>query len=240
MLSFNSFASASVSKSSVRGLGGKPPLSVNATPGANVATCFRSCSTVCVWLAFTILREPSAMRTCSVVVGADASTVSSSGSAAAAPELVLSSRMVRPSPLNGLSVTGGGVYASPLLSMMCTSPSAVPSSPMNSAGIWPRLTAERKAAFSGSSALRSGPSSTVKPSFQKVMVCSVGGLGAVGPSVEAPESDWPAPVKADGPASPPPAARHASTLCAPISSCARFMNSRGSSTSWPLPPPFCP
>ena len=46
-------------------LGGKPALSVNATPGVSVATCARSCSTVWLLFAFTTLREPSARRICS-------------------------------------------------------------------------------------------------------------------------------------------------------------------------------
>ena len=36
----------------------------------------------------------------------------------------------------------------------------------------PRFTSERKAALAGSSRVRRGPSSTVKPFCQKVMVCS--------------------------------------------------------------------
>ena len=63
MVSLSSFASASVRESSVSGLGGNPPLRVKATPGLNVAMWLRSCSTVWVWLALTILREPSARRT---------------------------------------------------------------------------------------------------------------------------------------------------------------------------------
>mmetsp|Transcript_40365 Transcript_40365/g.111109 ORF Transcript_40365/g.111109 Transcript_40365/m.111109 type:complete len:207 (-) Transcript_40365:129-749(-) len=201
--------------------------------------CCCSCSTVCDLLALTILREPSASRTCSVVVGAPSSSTSSAASVGAAAD-ELASRIVRPSPLNGLSVTGGGLYGSPLLSMMWTSASAWPSGPRSSAGIWPRLTAARKAWLSGSSFPRSGPSSTVKPFCQKVMVCSVGCCGGgAAPCTESPLSVLPAPVKFEL-AAPGCCDLHSSCVCAPISLRARSMNSRGSRISWPLPPPFWP
>mmetsp|Transcript_26308 Transcript_26308/g.52807 ORF Transcript_26308/g.52807 Transcript_26308/m.52807 type:complete len:400 (-) Transcript_26308:64-1263(-) len=78
MLSLSSFASARERLSSSSGLGGNPPLSEKDTPGANVATCALSCATVCVWFAFTILRLPSPIRTCNVVVGAPSSSTSAS------------------------------------------------------------------------------------------------------------------------------------------------------------------
>mmetsp|Transcript_26833 Transcript_26833/g.68289 ORF Transcript_26833/g.68289 Transcript_26833/m.68289 type:complete len:161 (-) Transcript_26833:239-721(-) len=78
MLSLSSSASRSVASSSSSGFGGNPPLSWKAIPGAKVATWRLSWATVCVWLAVTRWRLPSAMRTCSVVVGADSSTTSGS------------------------------------------------------------------------------------------------------------------------------------------------------------------
>ena len=86
-------------------------------------------------------RLPSDNRSWRDVVGWLSSTTNSAasvvGTAAWEDEASLESRMVRPSPLKGLSVTGGGVYGSPLRSMTCTSPSAIPFGPISSAGIRP-------------------------------------------------------------------------------------------------------
>mmetsp|Transcript_37811 Transcript_37811/g.93994 ORF Transcript_37811/g.93994 Transcript_37811/m.93994 type:complete len:215 (-) Transcript_37811:82-726(-) len=209
-------------------------------PGVNVAMCCCSCRTVCDLLAFTTFLEPSASRTCRVVVGALSSTTSSTGSVGADEEVPSpASRMLRPSPLKGFSFTGGGLYGSALRSMMCTSPSACPSGPISSAGIWPRFTAAKKASLSGSSRVRSGPSSTVNPFCQNVMVCSVGCCGVDAPATLSPLRVWPAPAK-DEPLPWGCCAFHSSMDWAPISLRARSMNSRGSKISWPLPPPFCP
>mmetsp|Transcript_3690 Transcript_3690/g.8335 ORF Transcript_3690/g.8335 Transcript_3690/m.8335 type:complete len:243 (+) Transcript_3690:169-897(+) len=235
MVSPSTPASASVFSISVNFLRGKAVESVKAVPaGQNVATCCCSWSTVCVWFALTSFRVPSASFICSVVVGCPASTTSSAATADVAVDGAESSRIVCPSPSKGLG--GGGTYSSLLLSMMCTSPSGLPSAPMSSAGICPWLTAARKAALSGSCALRSGPSSTLKPLDQKVMVCSCAGAARGSPTALWPSSDWPVPAKEEVPAA-GLAALCASALTAPISSRARFMNSRGSRISCPLPPP---
>mmetsp|Transcript_1809 Transcript_1809/g.3723 ORF Transcript_1809/g.3723 Transcript_1809/m.3723 type:complete len:268 (+) Transcript_1809:1015-1818(+) len=242
MVWLSSSACASVWSKSLSFFRGKVVESSKAPiPGESDATCARSCSTVWLWFALTILRLPSCMRICSVVVGAASSSTSAAasvGGAASLPLVSVGSRIDRPLPEKGLSVGGGGLYGSAERSIKCTSLSAEPSAPMSSAGIRPRLTSLRKAAFSGSCMFRRGPSSTVKPFCQNVMVCSCARSGLCSPAVVAPLSDWPAPVKALEPAAWP--AFHSSALSAPCSSRARFIRSRGSSTSWPLPPPLCP
>mmetsp|Transcript_4251 Transcript_4251/g.13148 ORF Transcript_4251/g.13148 Transcript_4251/m.13148 type:complete len:206 (-) Transcript_4251:162-779(-) len=201
------------------------------------------------------------MRSCTDVVGADASTVASRGSTSARAGAEPAARpgparIVWPAPVNGCRLAVGGTYASVLLSMQCTSMSAPPDESSSSRGTCPRLMSARNCAFSGSAVRRSGPSSTVKPSRQKVIVCAcpragcspsaasfaaavaTGGAAALGGGAEARER--PAPSASNGVPTCCRSALYSSSERAPSSSRARRMNSRGSRICWPEPPPFCP